>query len=381
MPLRALCLLLLALLAAVQPDNVRAAEAVRFGVVFNLTGPMAAIDVPGLEGATLAMERINAAGGVLGRPLELVVRDGRSDTAAVATAVRDLVEQEKVAAVLGLGDSTYVLAAAPEATRRGVPFLTSGATLPSLPDRLGPNLFMAAFGDDAQAAAVARFARERMQAESVAVLANRGFDFTRALDEAFRESFGRLGGRIVGHVRYSAGETAFSKELAALTRLPAPADALFAASVPEDAVALVRSLRLAGFKGPILSGDGFDTPLLEQLGPDHASEVYYATHVAYDDPDPLVQRFVNDFLARYGRAPESGFAALGFDAVGLLADAARRAGSTESAKIRNALEATASFVGVTGTIAYPGGRRVPQKPVDILAFERGRFRFVVEMRP
>jgi len=379
MLLRILCLL--ALLAPHLGAEARAVQPVRLGAVFNLTGPMAAIDVPGLEGALLAVERINVAGGVLGRPLELVVRDGKSDTQTVAAAVRDVVETQKVPAVLGLGDSTYVLAAAPEATRRGVPFLTSGATLPDLPDTLGPNLFMAAFGDDAQAEAVARFARERLQAESVVVLANRAFDFTRALDRAFRESFAKLGGRIVGHVQYNAGETAFAAELAVLTRLSAPAEALFASAVPEDAVALVRSLRLAGFKGPILSGDGFDTPLLDQLGPDQAREVYYATHVAYDDPDPLVQRFVNDHLARYGRAPQSGFAALGYDAVGLLADAVRRAGGADSARIRDALAATTNFVGVTGAIAYPEGRRVPQKPVDILAFEDGRFRFVTEMKP
>ena len=117
-----------------------AAEPIRLGAIFNLSGPMSAIDTPGLDGAALAVDRINAAGGVLGRPIALVVRDGKSDTTAAAVAVRELVEKEKVVAVLGLGDSTYVLACAPEATKRGVPFLTSGATLPSLPDTLGPNL-------------------------------------------------------------------------------------------------------------------------------------------------------------------------------------------------------------------------------------------------
>lgn len=363
------------------PGSASAAEPLRLGAVFNLTGPMAAIDVPGLEGAQLAAERINAAGGVLGRPVQLVVRDGASDTATVAAAVRELVEQEKVSAVLGLGDSTYVLAAAPEATRRGVPFLTSGATLPSLPDTLGPFLFMAAFGDDAQAEAVALFAREKLKAGSAAVLANRAFDFTRTLDESFRQAFARLGGAVACHTPYGAGDTTFPEALTALAALPAPADVLFASSVPQDAVPLVRAMRRAGFTGPILSGDGFDTPLLDQLAPDHARGVYYATHVAYDDPDPLVQRFVNDHLARYGRAPQSGFSALGYDAVGLLADAVRRAGAADPAKVRDSLAATRSFVGVTGAIAYPAGSRVPQKPVDILGFDQGRFRFVSEIRP
>lgn len=358
-----------------------AAEPIRIGAVFSESGGFASIGSPGLNGMRLATAQINAHGGVLGRDLELIAADSRSRPGAVARAVRTLIRDREVVALGGLNDSTLALAAGPVAQRADIPFVSSGATLPTLPKRIGNTFFMAAYGDDAQAQAVADLARNNLHANSAFVLVDRGSDFTRALARFFRQSFVDRGGTIAGGLSYASGERDFGAAMAAIRAQSPQPDVLFFSGLPSEAGPLVRQARAAGLTEPILSGDGFDTPLIGRRAGALADDVFYSTHVALDSPAPRIRRFVAAYRKRYGQRPENAFAALGYDTARLLADAIRRARSDEPNAIRRALAATRHLPMVTGTISYAPGRRTPVKPVAIIRVQDGRPRFYRTVTP
>jgi len=353
---------------------------VKVGVLYNLTGSMASLDVPGLEGMKLAAERLNKAGGVLGRPLELEVRDCGSDVERCREAARELAAMG-VAAVAGLNDSDFALAAGEAVTLARIPFVTAGATLPTLPRTLGPYFFMACFGDDAQAKAVAKFAVRRMGVTTMALAANRDYAFTTVLAGSFVKSFKGLGGEVLAQARYGANQRDPLGRPAPACLSDGSCAGAFVAGVPEDAVPTVKALRAAGFKGPVFSGDGFDTPLLEQLGDLARPGVFFSTHVSYDSTRAAVRRFVEAWTQAHGARPTSGFAALGHDAVALLADAMSRAKSDQPAKLRQALAATRAFEGVTGRIGFPEALEPPLKAVTIERFDGVTRQFEAEVQP
>ena len=169
---------------------------VRIGAIYNLTGDQSSLDSPSLDGARLAVERINARGGLLGRRVELLERDGQTNEADVRRAAASLVASG-VSAIVGLSDTDQVLAAAPIAARAGVPFVTSGATSPRLTRQVPDWLFLACFGDNAQAAASAQYATDQLGARTAAVIYDRELDYTRLLARYFERSFRAQGGQVL----------------------------------------------------------------------------------------------------------------------------------------------------------------------------------------
>ena len=358
-----------------------AAEPIRIGAVFSESGGFASVGSPGLNGMRLATAQINAHGGVLARDLKLIAADSRSRSGAVARAVRTLIKDRGVVALGGLNDSTLALAAGPVAQRAGIPFVSSGATLPTLPKRIGNAFFMAAYGDNAQAQALADLARSNLHANSAFLLVDRRADFTRALARFFRNDFIEPGGTIAGELSYATGERDFGAAMAAIRAQSPPPDVLFFSGLPSEAGPLVRQARAAGLTQPILSGDGFDTPLIGRRAGALADDVFYSTHVALDSRAPRIRRFVAAYRKRYGHRPENAFAALGYDTARLLADAIRRARSDQPNAIRQALAATRHFPMVTGTLSYAPARRTPVKPVTIIRVQNGRPRFYRTVTP
>lgn len=354
-------------------------DTIKIGAVENLTGSQASLDTPSLNGAKLALKEVNNAGGVLGKQVELVVRDGKSDPATLAVVTSEIVEKG-VVAITGLSDTTMVLAAAPVAQQAGIPFVTSGATAPSLPDEVGDYLFMEPFGDNVQAAAAAEFAYNDLGARSVWILYDKAMDYTYLLQRYFDDRFTELGGSIVFKDTYQTGDTDFRAQITRLKSLKTLPDILFISSGPDDIGTIVKQVRDMGVDTPIVGGDGYDTPLLAEVaGPDDANNIYFTTHVSLESPG--AQDFVNKYNQMFGHPPENAFAALGYDAFNLIIDAIKRAGNTDPKAIRDALANTHGFQGVTGTINYPPGKRVPQKSVTIIKVEKGKFIFVKQVMP
>lgn len=372
--------------ATAMPASSASGEPIKIGGGFSLTGGLAALDAPTANGAKLAVAEINAAGGVLGRPLELVVLDGQSDTTTVGNTATQLVEGEKVVALVGYTDSDSVLAAGPIAAQAGIPFITAGATSPNLPAQVGPNLFLSCFGDNVQAAAGAEFAYKNLGFKTSYLLWNKGTEYTKLLGEFFKESWTGLAGAegLLGEDTYQKEDTDFSAQITKIKALSPQPDFLYISAYPDEIGSLVKQMRAAGVTLPIVGGDGYDTPeLVKVAGPEASNNVYFSTHSLMDAHagSELVKKFIPAYNAAYGTDPENAFAALGYDTIYLLADAIKRAGSTNAAAVVAALEQTQGLVAVTGTINFSPASHIPQKGVTMIAIKDGKLTLGAEVVP
>ena len=181
---------------------------------------------------------------------------------------------------------------------------------------------------------------------------------------------------------YTTGDKDYSTQIAKLQALSPQPDVLFISAIPQDAGVIVRKIRQRGITAKIVSGDGFDTPLLVEVpGPALANNIYFSTHQSWENPVSEVQNFIKAYVTEYGYSPEVAFAALGYDAIMLLARAIKRAHSLDPEDIRNALAQERGYQGVSGLIAYKKGRRVPDKGVAIIKVEKGKFQFIAIVSP
>lgn len=357
------------------------AGTIKIGVVMNLTGPWASIDEPAWKGIQLAIDELNAAGGVLGQKLEAICIDTKADEAETIAAVIRLAEVEKVAVILGYCDTHWVLTGAPIAAEHGVPFVTPGATHPRIPERTGA--WLACFGDNTQAAAMAEYAYKVLGLRKVAVWIDTACDFCVAVSTYFEDAWKHLGGEVVYEDYFETYWTDFS---ALVARLKAYQDAgrvdcVYPAAIPGNVGLIVKQLREGGVILPVLGEDGFDTPLLPEVAGVYAEGVLFSTHVSLDSPDRRVQDFVAAYVKKFGRKPENAFAALGYDAMMLVAEAIKVAGSASPAAIEAGLSKITAFSGVTGTLSYAPGSKVPNKSVAILIVLGGKFRTLATFTP
>lgn len=254
-----------------------AQETIKIGALYNVTGGMSSLDGPSLYGAQLAAKQINADGGLLGKQVELIAPDGKTDQQETAKAAQRVLS-EGVVAGIGQSDTTFVMAGAPLFQEKGVPFVTSGATHPKLPEWVGDYMFMAPFGDDDQSYAIADYAYDKLGARKVVVWTDNSMDFTKALSAFFTERFTEKGGEVVGTDSFMMGDTDFSAQIARLASIDPKPDAVFVSAIPSEAGISVKQIREQGITMPIVSGDGFDTELVTTVpGPELANDVYFST--------------------------------------------------------------------------------------------------------
>jgi branched-chain amino acid transport system substrate-binding protein len=378
----ALLLVLVLLLSGMSMVVHAQDDTIKVGGGFDLSGAESSLDLPAANGAQLAVKEINAAGGVLGKQIDLVVRDSKYDMANTATIAQQFVEEDKVSAVVGFTDSDSVLAAGPIIQEAGIPFITAGATSPKLPDQVGDLLFLACFGDNVQAAAGAEYAYEKF-GESAYLLIDKGVEYTTLLGAYFKARFEELGGTIVLEDTYEDDATDFSAQITKLKALAEQPAFYYIAAMPYNVGPVVKQLREAGLTGPVVGGDGYDTPDLVTVAGDAAENVFFTTHALMDKDNGTegIQKFIEAYNTEYGHDPENAFAALGYDAVYLLADAITRAESTDAAAIQTALLETKDFPGITGSITFGEDVHVPQKGVTIIEIKEGKFTLADEVVP
>jgi branched-chain amino acid transport system substrate-binding protein len=361
-----------------------ASAAIKIGGTYNLTGAMASLDVPASKGSKLAVKEINAAGGVLGQQIDFILYDGKTDSATNGNIATQLVSSDKVVAIVGNTDSDSALAIGPIAQKAGIPYLTAGATSPKLPDQVGDFMFLAPFGDNVQAAAGAEFAFNKLNAKTCWLFWDKGAEYTTLLAKYFKERYTELGGTIALEDTYSQGDTDFSAQITRLKALsPQPQLLYVAALQASDAGAIAKQIRDAGITLPMVGGDGYDGPELVGVGGKAAENVFFTTHalISADKGTDKMKAFIKSYKTEYGNDPESAFAALGYDAIYLMVDAIKRAGSTDPKAIRDALATTKGFTGVTGTVTYQPGVRIPQKSVTIIAIVNGQYTLGAEVTP
>ena len=356
---------------------------IKIGVLYNLTGAQASLDGPSANGAKLAAKEINAAGGVLGKKIQLVSYDGKSDAETIGKAATQLVGSDKVVAMLGFSDTDMVMAAAPIAAKSGIMFVTSGATSPKLPGQVPDYLFLACFGDNVQAAAAAEYAYGTLKGKTAYILIDKGMEYTMLLGKYFKERYTELGGKVVLEDFYQTGDKDYSAQITKLKAQKKAPDLLFISSGPDDVGTIVKQFRDGGVKQPIYGGDGYDTPLLVQVAGKGADNVYFTTHSLMDAAagSDAAKKFIAAYQAEYKAAPENAFAGLGYDTVKLIADSIARAKSTDPKAIREALQTTSNLAGVTGSITFQPGNPIPQKGVALIKVEGGKLTLASEKAP
>jgi len=355
---------------------------IKIGLGFDLSGAESSLDLPASNGAMLAVDEINANGGVLGQQIEPVLRDSRYEMDVTAQIARQFVEEDGVVAVVGFTDSDSVLASGPIIQEAGIPFITAGATSPLLPDQIGDMFFMACFGDNVQAAAAAEYAYANF-GPTAYLLWDEGVEYTTLLAGYFRARFEELGGTIVLEDSYADDATDFSAQITKLRALSEQPDFYFISAMPYNVGPVVKQMREAGLDGPIVGGDGYDTPDLVSVAGESSNNVFFTTHALMDSEigTDAIKEFIANYNEAFGHDPENAFAALGYDAMKLLADAIERAGSTDATAIQQALLETEDFPGITGSITFSEGSHIPQKGVTIIEVVDGKFTLAEEVVP
>ncbi|MCB9289466.1 MAG: ABC transporter substrate-binding protein [Lewinellaceae bacterium] len=357
-------------------NNTEQSETLVLGAIYNLTGGQSALDIPSSKGAQLAIEQANAEGGINGKDVQLILKDGQTDPDVLKNRVAEIIsEYPSTAAFLGLSDTDQVLAAAGVAADSHRVFLTSGATSPKLPGQIPDYLFLACFGDNVQAAAAAEWAYNEQDARTVSIIYDSTDTYTRLLQGYFTSRFEELGGQVLVKQAYAQGN------IAPAVQEIQPSNLIFFAALPQDAPAGVQLIRQAGFTAPIIGGDAYDEPDSWKNLPD-ISEVFFTTHayLGADNPNTEVQAFRQAYIQAYDEEP-SAFAALGYDATRLLIEAQQKADSTNPEDIRQALASIQGFAGVTGSISYGSGSRIPSKSVTIMEVRNGAQNLVMELVP
>jgi branched-chain amino acid transport system substrate-binding protein len=347
------------------------------GALYNLTGGQQDLDAPSARGAQLAVDDANQARSVLGRPVKLIVVDGQTKPKVITQETSRLLKQQPtIAGLIGFSDTDMVLAAAGMAAKRRHVFLTSGATSPKLPQQVPAYLFLACFGDNVQAAAGAEWAFKTLKARSAVVLYNQRSSYAKLLQGYFQARFKQLGGHVLAVRRYALDD------IKVKTKVLPKADLVYFAAQPDDVLAGIAAMRAAGVTAPILGGDGLDIGEAWKKGTP-ADKIYFTTHayLGADNPDARVQAFRARYSKAYPGEEPSAFAALGYDAARLLMAAVAAAGSDSPQKVREALAATSDFAGVTGTISYRGGSRIPAKSVSIISVTGGRQALAASVLP
>jgi len=351
-------------------------EPVKIGFFMSISGRDASFGEASLRGARLAAERLNAEGGVLGRPVELVVEDDRSVAGESATAAKKLISRERVVALVGECSSARTLEAAPIAQASGIPLVTPASTSPRVTEA-GDAVFRVCFTDEFQGEVIATFARRRLGLARAALLVDSTAPYSVGLAQCFSRTFTALGGTVVASQKYAGADTDFRGQLTAI-RAAGP-DALFLPGYYVAAGLVARQARDLGLRATIIGGDGFEAPQLLEIGGAALEGAYYSTHFAVESTDPVSRSFVQAYRARWGAEPNS-LSALTYDAVRLVADAIARAGTTERGALRLALSRTRAFPGATGATTMDA-RRDATKDVAIITVRNGRLAFVERFRP
>ena len=353
-----------------------AGDVIKVGEFASLTGSEATFGQSSHQGTQMAVDDLNAAGGLLGKKIQLLTEDDQSQAGQPATVARKLISRDGVVAILGEVASSRSLEAAPICQQNKIPMISPSSTNPKVTET-GDYIFRVCFIDPFQGTVMANFARKTLKLQKAAVLTDVKSDYSLGLAKFFKEGFTADGGKIVVEQNYSAGDKDFNAQLTAIKA--ANPDGIFVPGYYTEVGLIALQARQLGFTGPIFGGDGWESSSLVPIGGKALEGCYFSTHYSPEDTSPAVQDFVKRFRAQHNETPDA-MAALGYDSAMILADAIKRAGSTAGTKVAAALAATKEFAGITGKITIDANRNA-SKPAVILTIKDGQFKYVETIAP
>lgn len=347
-----------AMLMSLAGCSKKESNTIKVGGIAPLSGAVAVYGVECKNGIDLAIEEINAAGGIDGKALEFVCEDDEGSPDKTVNAFKKLIAKDGVKFVIGSLTSGCTQAVTTLSQASRVLQIAPAATAPAITDA-GNYVFRACFIDPFQGTVGGKFAYNNIGARKAAILYDSGNDYSVGLYENFIASFKSLGGEVVAAESYATGDKDFNAQLTKIKN--ANPDVVYLPDYYGTVALIAKQLRAQGIKAPLVGGDGWDG-LTGNAG-EEVLNGFYSNHYADDSTEPAVQNFVSAFKAKYGKAPNS-FAALGYDSVYMLRDAIVKAGTTDVAKVRDALEATDGDY-VTGHLTFDEKRNPVKSAVMI----------------
>ncbi|MDR1588055.1 MAG: ABC transporter substrate-binding protein [Treponema sp.] len=324
-------------------------DTITIGGIFPLSGPVAVYGVEARKGIELAIEEINAAGGVNGKKFALVSEDDTGNPEITVNAYRKLTAQDKVNVIIGSLTSGCTIAITSLAQAQKVVLVAPAATAEAVTDA-GDYIFRACFIDPFQGTVGGTFAANTLKARRAAVLYDNGNDYSVGLKDNFVPAFEKAGGTVVAQESYITNDVDFNAQITKIKA--ANPDVVYLPDYYSTVALIAKQLRAQGINSPIVGADGWDG-LTENAG-DEVLNGFYSNHYASDSTESKVVNFVKTFTSKFGTVPNA-FSALGYDSMYLVKDAVAKAGSTDSAAIKNALAATNGSY-LTGNLSFDAKR-------------------------
>jgi len=364
-----------ALTGCKKSDTNLPANEIVIGEFASLTGGTASFGQSSHKGTLMAVDEINAAGGLLGKKVKLVTEDDQSKAGEPSTVVRKMISRDRIVALLGEVASSRSLEAAPIAQQNKIPMISPASTNPKVTE-VGDYIFRVCFIDPFQGTVLAKFALARGW-KNVAILTDVKQDYAVGLSDFFKKYFTANEGSIVSEQSYSSGDKDFKAQLTSISA--SNPDAILVSGYYNEAGLIASQARELDVDVPLLGGDGWDSPSLIEVGGAAMEGNFFSNHFSAEDKSEVIQDFIRKFRAKYNEEPDA-MAALGYDSAMILADAIKRAGTTDSEPLRDAIAATKNYPAVTGMITLDAQRNA-NKPAVILEIKDGKFRYVETVSP
>ncbi|MCM8711341.1 ABC transporter substrate-binding protein [Clostridium sp. SYSU_GA19001] len=347
-------------------------DVIKIGVFEPMTGANAAGGALEVEGVKLANKLYPT---VLGKKVELVIVDNKSDKSEAATAASRLVEKEKVTAIIGSWGSGYSMAAGPIIKDAKVPTVAASATNP-LVTQGNDYYFRVCFIDPYQGTVMANYAYSKLNAKKVAIIQEVSNDYAVGLAKYFKDSFTKLTGdanSVVSVSNYNTGDQDFS---GILTNIKAQnPDAIFAPGNFTESALIIKQARQLGITAPFIGGDTWETPEFIDIGKEAVEGATFSTFFATEKPiTKESEKFMEEYKKEYNGKEPAAVAALSYDAYILILDAINRAGSTDPVKVREELAKSKDFQGAAGVINFDENRNAVKSAV-IKEVKGGKFTF------
>ena len=358
-----------------------AADEIRIGGNVEMTGGVANYGNQALSGMKLAFKQVNESGGVLGKKINLILADNKSEPAEAASATTKLITQDKVSIVMGPIVSSNVLATAQIAEDNKVLVMTPTGTSEKITVNNGkvrPFVFRACFIDPFQGRVMANYATKSLQAKTAVIYIDSSSDYSKGVAAAFEETFTKNGGKVVGKEAFLQKDQDFKSTLTKIKAMNA--DFVFIPAYYEEVGKIVKQARELGIKAPLLGTDGWDNPkVVEIAGAAALNNTFFSNHYSSQDKDPNVRNFIEAYKKEYKEEPSS-MAALGYDAAMIVVDAIKRANSTDAAKVKEAMEQTKNLQVSTGIVTMDSNHN-PIKSAVVIEMKDGKQTFKEKINP
>lgn len=368
------------LLAALAAAPLSSAAEIPVGLNVELTGQIPVVGQSSLNGARMAVDEVNQAGGLLvgGQryTIRLLVEDNEDKAQSAVAAAQKLYFQHNVIAMIGPNASRNAVPAADIAESAKAPMISPWSTNPNT-TKGKRYVFRAAFTDDFQGRVVASFARQHFKAQRAAVLYDVASEYNKGIAEVFRKTFTELGGQVVAFETYTTGDKDFLSQLTKI-RAARP-DILFLPNYYSEVPLQVQQAHMIGLNIPIIGSDSWGFADLIKLGGADMEGLMFTTHYAPDIATPVAQRFIKAYQQRYGSPPDD-VAALTYDSFQLLFQALQKAGKVDREAVRDALASIERYEGVTGTMRFQGTGD-PIKSAVVIQIKDGQFKYFTTANP